>query len=258
MSTILIIESNSPDLLAKGVCASAMFARAFMALDPRVTVKAACPYAGPVPEAIYEGVDGVVFTGAAVSWSTDAPEAAPIRDEMERSFAKGRPVWGSCNGMQLAAVVLGGGVGASPNGFEIGLARQVRPTESGRDHPMMSGRSESYTVPCVHRDEVQALPEGAVLIAGNAHSPVQAMAYEINGVDFWGAQYHPEMTMADIARATGGAGMFTATETTVADYAIADTDEAAARRLGTSVQEMGNSVRMRELANWLAHVSTRA
>ncbi len=257
MTTILIVESNPPELLAQGKSGAATFTRAFLALDATVTVKAFCPYANPLPPGIYEGVDGVVYTGSGVGWATDAPETAPLRAEMERTFTQGRPVWGSCNGLQLAAVVLGGGVGASPNGMEIGLAHNVQPTANGAAHPMMAGRTAGFSVPCVHRDEVQKLPDGAVLIAGNAHSPVQAMAYEANGVDFWGAQYHPEMTTLDVANATNGQDMFAATGSVVADFAVAAKDEAAAQRLGTSVQEMSNPVRMLELRNWLAHVKAR-
>ncbi|WP_299348475.1 type 1 glutamine amidotransferase [uncultured Shimia sp.] len=257
MTTILIVESNSSDLLARGKSAASLFVRTFQMLDPSLTLKVACPYAGPLSKDVYDGVDGVVYTGSGVDWATNAPEAAPLRAEMERTFQQNRPVWGSCNGLQLAAVVLGGDVGASPNGFEIGPAKNITRSELGAAHAMMAGRSDGWAVPCVHRDEVQKLPEGATLIAGNPHSPVQAMVYEANGVEFWGTQYHPEMSMADVAASTGGRGVFSGGQDLTADLAIADTDEDAAQRLGTSTSDLALDTRARELINWLNHVKAQ-
>ena len=257
MTTILIVESNTPDMLAQGKSAASYFLKTFQALDASLILKVACPYAAVLPDDIYEGVDGVVYTGSGVNWATDAPEAAPLRAEMARSFDRNRPVWGSCNGLQLAAVVLGGKVGASPNGFEIGPAKNITRSPTGASHPMMAGREDGWAVPCIHRDEVQSLPEGARLIAGNPHSPVQAMTYEAGGVDFWGAQYHPEMSMADVAVSTGGRGLFSGGRDLTADLALADTDDEAARRLGTSTADLVLGTRARELVNWLAHVRAR-
>lgn len=258
MTHILIIESNSPELLAKGKSGASRFLTTFQALDPSLTLTVVCPYAGPLEADVYEGVDGVVYTGSGVDWATNAPEAAPLRVEMERTFDQKRPVWGSCNGLQLAAVVLGGDVGASPNGFEMGPARNLTRSDAGAGHAMMAGRGDGFAVPCIHRDEVQKLPQGAVLVAGNEHSPVQAMVYEAGGVDFWGTQYHPEMSMADVAASLAGDDLFGGKDSPVADFALADRDEAAAQRLGTSTAELAINARARELINWLAHVRAQA
>ena len=58
---------------------------------------------------------------------------------------------------------------------------------------MLAGRPIEYAAPCIHRDEVAQLPKDAVLLAGNAHSPVQAFVVETDTVTFWGTQYHPEL-----------------------------------------------------------------
>ena len=252
MTTILIIESNSPDFIARGRAASVFFVRTLLALDQTIDLRIAAPYQQPFTAASLRGVDGVVFTGSGVAWATDAAEAAPLRDAMEIVFAAGRPTWGSCNGMQLASVVLGGAVAASPNGMEIGLARKLNLTAP--DHPMMAGRTPPFAVPCIHRDEVTRLPEGAVLIASNTHSPVQAMAYARSGVDFWGTQYHPEMTVEDIAFGVRSRGIFKDKSSEIDDLERASLDDEAAHRVGTTVEEQAMPVRATELSNWLRHV----
>lgn len=60
--------------------------------------------------------DGAVFTGSGASWATNDVRAWPIQQAMEQVFKAELPSLGSCNGLQLAAVVLGGRTGASPNG----------------------------------------------------------------------------------------------------------------------------------------------
>ena len=54
------------------------------------------------------GFDGIAFTGSSVEWNTDDERAAPLAAVMRAGFAAGLPTIGSCNGMQLAASVLGG------------------------------------------------------------------------------------------------------------------------------------------------------
>lgn len=252
---ILIIEANTPDMVARGHAGAAGFVASFQGLAAEVTCTIVNPYAGQ--EVVLDGVDGVVFTGSGVAWSTDAPEAAPQRAAMEAVFAAGLPSWGSCNGMQLGAVILGGAVGASPKGFEVGVAQGTQ--RVGGAHPMFAGRGDLWAVPCIHRDEVQRLPEGAVHTAQNDHSPIQGFAYTQNGVDFWGAQYHPELRPTDIAtylRASDG--IFAERADLIADLDRAEENESAAERIGTSRSALALGQRAMELSNWLAHVKTRA
>ncbi len=256
MTTLLIVEGNPKSIIARGSPEYAIHNMdAFHGIDPSVTFLRAAPYDEDLSDDTLDQADGVIFTGSSVDWDTSAPEAAPQRAAMERVFARGLPVWGSCNGMQLAASVLGGSVGASPNGVEIGLARDVQLTEAGQAHPMMAGRKSGFAVPCIHRDEVQRLPDGAVLIAGNAHSPVQAIVIETGGVDFWGTQYHPEVRPALFAvpaRAHGNG------EDLARNLERAEADETAAEALGAMPGDLRPGQRRTELANWLNHVRARA
>lgn len=257
MTHILILEGNSPQMLAAGKSDAEPFVSTLLALDPSVTLTIAAPYVHPVSSIELEAADGVIFTGSGVDWATDAPEAEPQRAAMEQVFATGKPVWGSCNGLHLAAVLLGGAVGASPKGLEIGLARGVALTEVGAIHPAMAGRAPGFAVPCIHRDEVQRLPEGAVLLAGNDHSPVQAMAYERDGVDFWGVQYHPEFAPAFVARMVRGKPAALGGEALAVALETCESDLGAAARLGATPEAMRLPSRAVEIANWLRHVEAR-
>ena len=255
MTTILIVEGNTPDLVAKGHSGSTGFVRAFADFAPEVELRLCSAYATPLTPAQLNGVDGVIFTGAGVPFGVDAPEAAPLRAAMELVFSHGLPVWGSCNGMQLGAVVLGGTVGDCPNGREIGVAQNLQLTEAGQNHPMLAGRENGFSVPCIHRHEVTSLGSDTVLMASNAHTEIQSIACQSGTVDFWGTQYHPELNLADIgAYAVGGA--FGDNASLLEDLQTGDSDGEAAARLGTDPTQL--AARTLELRNWLGHVRRKA
>ncbi|MCV6585203.1 MAG: type 1 glutamine amidotransferase [Marinibacterium sp.] len=251
MTTILIIESNTPDLLARGWSGAQPFVETLQALNPALDLQVVQPYAGAPDPGALDRADGVIFTGSGVDWDTSDARARPLARMMEDAFARSLPVWGSCNGMQLCASVLGGAVAASPKGREDGFARDLTLGADGQAHPMMVGRADGFAAPCVHRDEVQRLPTDAVRLAGNAHSPVQAFVVQTGGVDFWGTQYHPEYSASDLVDCLqdkpGGPQM-------IADLAHADTDATAAARLGVAGDTMQPAVRATELRNWLTHL----
>jgi GMP synthase (glutamine-hydrolysing) len=241
MTTILILEGQSPDIVQNGHSYAAEFVTCLMAIDPGLTLVAKNPYVQTITQADFDGVDGIIFTGSGVDWNTSDPRGQVQVDAMREAFKSGKPVWGSCNGFQLMGTVLGGVVGESPNGFEGGLAKSLTLTEAGKTHPMMKGRKDGDGVPCIHRDEVQALPEGAVLLAGNTHSPVQAAVYEKDGIDYWGAQYHPELSPAFIAGALTRKNADGFAET------IAEMNELS-----------NDPSHALELRNWLDHVKERS
>ena len=258
MTALLIIEANTPDMIALGGAAARGFQKCLAVIDPDLDIRIAAPYVADIEPDSLDDIDGVIFTGSGVAWSADAAEAAPQRKAMETIFAKGIASWGSCNGLQLAAVVLGGSVHASPNGLEVGVARATRKTDAGKAHPALIGRPDTYSVPCIHRDEVKQLPKGALLLAENDHSLVQSFAYAQDGIDFWGAQYHPELESADIASYLKKPGtLFEKKAHIVEDLILAETDPNAAARIGATLADLQPKMRTIELANWLVHVKDR-
>lgn len=246
---VLIVDNNSAERNAQARAGgrrtwAELYEHALAVLQPNIHTDTVNPYVRVPDPAFLTEFDGFAFSGSGVDWAVDAPEAAPLRRVMEQALATGRPVIGSCNGMQLGALVLGGRVGASPKGVEIGLAHDIRLTKAGRAHPLMAGREDVYSAPCIHRDEVQDLSQHATLIAQNDHCPVQAFACQTGGVDFWGVQYHPELPPADLAALIKGVATLNAEHRDVAD-ALAE---------GSTPPSDGR-YRLREIANWLDHLS---
>jgi GMP synthase (glutamine-hydrolysing) len=248
VTTIVIAESNPPGWALQ---TATRVGAVMQEIAPGLTVRVVAPYAGPLAADAFADADGVVFPGSTVEWNTSAPEAAPLRAALVAALDGGRPVFGICNGMQLAASALGGCVAASPNGSEIVVARAIVPTAAGAAHPMLKGRKPGYSVFCAHRDEVVDMPPEGVVLAGNAHSPVQAMALRAGGVDFWGCQYHVEFDTAiaaEVAERTGQPA------SVVSDLRAAATDAAAAARVGMRIEDLEPEQHRAEIRNWLSYV----
>jgi len=202
---IAIVEGNHPGLVRhKGGSiygAAEGFASCLHQLDPQLSFYIIRPHfeSFSLDQEQLESCDGVVFTGSANRWSADEAPAAPAREVMHKAFEAKRPVFGSCYGLQLAVAVLGGQNRAHEVATEFAIARDISLTDSGRTHALFENKPHLFDARCMHRDEVAKMPEGAICLATNEHSACQAMAYEQGGVSFWGVQYHPELSFADIA-----------------------------------------------------------
>ena len=118
-------------------------------------------------------------------------------DFARAAFAAGVPVWGSCWGLQLAVVALGGSVRRNPRGRELPIARAITVTEAGRAHPLLASRPAVFDALCSHLDEIETLPPDSQVLAVNEVSAIQAIATKTpwRG-SFHGTQYHPEHTLA--------------------------------------------------------------
>jgi GMP synthase (glutamine-hydrolysing) len=141
-------------------------------------------------------VDGVMFTGSPLHIYDRTQAVTGQIDFARATFAAGVPVWGSCWGLQLAAVALGGSVRRNPRGRELPFARAITVTEAGRAHPLLASRPPVFDALCSHLDEVETLPPNSEVLAANELSAVQAMATRTaHGGSFFGTQYHPEHTL---------------------------------------------------------------
>jgi len=153
------------------------------------------------PGIALDGYDAVFLTGSPLHLYEETPETRRTVAFMRAVFASGTPAFGSCAGLQVATVAAGGSVRPNARSPEAGFARRITLTEAGRVHPLLAGRPASYDAPAIHTDEVDALPPGAVLLAGNRITAVQAAEIRFDGGVFWGVQYHPEIGLDEVAGA---------------------------------------------------------
>jgi len=150
----------------------------------------------PLPLDAYQGV---AFTGSALNIYKREPESLRQVDFMRELFARVVPTFGSCWGLQVAAVAAGGEVAPNPRGKEVAFARKITLTGAGRLHPMHKGRAAVFDAPAIHGDEIVRLPENTLVTASNHMSEVQAAEIRCGRGVFWGVQYHPEYDFHDIA-----------------------------------------------------------
>ncbi len=179
------------------------YARLLQSMSDRVECDVVYPSEdGPecLPEnAVFADYQGIVFTGSALSCYQEIPEVQNQITMAKNAFDSGIPVFGSCWGLQIMCVALGGTVTKNPRGREIGIARAIRPNDDGVAHPMYRGKPAPFEALSVHMDEVSTLPADAQLLAGNDMTQVQAITIERGGSSFWGVQYHPEFDFATMA-----------------------------------------------------------
>lgn len=73
--------------------------------------------------------------------------------------------------------------GVCPNARSPGVcfARRITPPEAGRTHPLLTGQPAAYNAPAIHNDEVEVLPPGTRLLAGNCGTTVQAVEIWLDG-----------------------------------------------------------------------------
>lgn len=204
---LLMMEGNTlaAQKKAAGVgvrSASEIYAEVIRTLQPDINIDTVNAAEGELvpPGRQYDEYDGLVISGSSLHAYDQTPEVLnQVRGLLE--FAEtGKPVLGSCWGLQVATVAAGGRVAPSPHGQELGVARKIQLTDAGRAHPFLAGKPAVHDAPCIHYDEVAELPAGATLLSYNRHSPAQAAIIPVGRSEFWGIQYHPEFDITHIKR----------------------------------------------------------
>jgi GMP synthase (glutamine-hydrolysing) len=217
-----------------------------------------------------DSYDGVAITGSMLNIYNRELESLRQIDLVREIFARGIPMFGSCWGLQLAAVAAGGEVELNPKGLEVGFARKIALTEAGRAHPMHRDRALVYDAPAAHSDVVTRLPQGAVVTARNGLSDIQAAEIRMGQGVFWGVQYHPEYRLHDVAAVVRRYGQVLVTkgfftdptglERYANDLSTLDADHRRrdiAWRLGLGEDIVDAAVRQIELSNWIDNLVRR-
>lgn len=265
---ILVAEGNERTTRelhrkAYGATPGERYAEEIRALRPGTRVDIVCPSDGgasPAPG----GYHGVAVTGSALNAYNDVPEVRRQVEFARYVFETGLPFFGSCWGLQIAAIAAGGAVERNPAGREVAYAREIYLTGEGTRHPMHRGRPPAFSAPAIHGDHIVHLPGSATVTASNAVSAIQAAEIFHAGGVFWGTQYHPEFSLEDIANVIFRYGQVLVEE---GNFSSLDELEAYAGdilrlardpgqtsiawRYGISRDVMERSARMTEIANWL-------
>ncbi len=205
---ILVVEGNPERLSAPlralgGVPYGESYARCLEKLSPRIS----CSIVHPCEDGLdclargraLSDYAGIVITGSGLSCCDENSDVLNQVRFAEKAFVSERPVFGSCWGLQVMARALGGKVRRNPKGREFSIGYDIVLTEAGRAHPMYTGIESPFAALAVHADEVESLPAGWTVLAGNGMSAVQAAAIQQGNSTFWGVQYHPEFSWSDMA-----------------------------------------------------------
>jgi GMP synthase (glutamine-hydrolysing) len=120
--------------------------------------------------------DGVMLPGSPLHIYDRTSIVTRQIDFARAVFAAGIPVRGSCWGLQLATVALGGSVRCNPRGRELPIVRAISVTEAGRAHPLLASRPAVFDALCSHLDEIETLPPNSQVLATNELSPIQAIS----------------------------------------------------------------------------------
>ncbi len=208
--------------------------------------------------------DGIALTGSALHLWNREPAVDRQIELAREAYRSGTAFFGSCWGVQVACVAAGGDVRKNPLGREIGIARNIAPTDAGRAHPLLAGRPGAFDAPAIHLDAIATPATDTVILAANALTPVQAAEIRHEGGLFWGVQYHPEFSLtqtatimrrlADLMTAEG----FTRTPEEAQAYAddliAIDRDPARldlAWRHGLDAEVLDEARRLTEIRNWI-------
>lgn len=149
----------------------------------------------PLPPDL-DDVDGVVTTGGPQSALKEHSWLEPEMDLLRRADAAALPVIGVCLGSQILARALGGELGPTEGGVELGW-HEVSLTPVGAEDVLYAGiawRSPQFHW---HREQVAKTPPGARVLASSKRCPVQAWGRGLRTCAF---QYHPEIDPETIER----------------------------------------------------------
>jgi GMP synthase (glutamine-hydrolysing) len=212
-----------------------------------------------------QSYDGYIWTGSNLTLYHDEPEVTRQIELSRAIYESGKPQFGSCWGVQMAAMAAGGDVKKNPRGREWSIARGITLTDAGKSHLMYTGKPSKFDGFIMHLDEVTQIPEGGTLMASNDHTSVQALVVKYpGGGEFWAPQYHPEFTLYEMARLIGARKKLLAKEgffkeENEADALVekmvalsSDPDNGDLRKqLNIGDDILSDEIRQKEVENWL-------
>jgi GMP synthase (glutamine-hydrolysing) len=215
-----------------------------------------------------QGFDGIIWTGSDLTIFNIDDERVTKQIEFAKAlFEYGIPSFGSCWGIQMAAVAAGGEVQKNPKGREWAIGRNIHKTAAGKHALLLEGKPDKYDGFVMHLDEVTRVPEGGTILASNDHCAVQALEVNYRNGTFWATQYHPEYNLLEMAKLIAARATplinegFFLNQDEVAQYAedMADlynneSDKNLQQKLDIGQDIIDAQIREQELRNWIDHL----
>lgn len=216
------------------------------------------------------GYDAMLWTGSSLTIYDQEPEVTRQIELGREGFRRGLAAFGSCWGLQLAAIAAGGTCRRNPKGREFGLTQGLRLTDAGRAHPLLAGRLKNrqagYRAFTSHFDDVAILPAGGTCLVSNDATDIQAAEITHEGGVFFAVQYHPEFNFGEIAglARARGEGLLrdnffesaAALQQYIEDCEALNQDRGdhdMRQRLGADEDVLDRATRHQEFINWLDH-----
>ena len=279
---VLVVASETPDQQQSrrersGQASHETFAGTLRRLDPDLAIEHVCCVTedwrtgdASTPGGL-RGFGAILFAGSPIQMHEENQATRSAAEFMRVAFSSGVPSFGSCAGLQIATVAAGGSTKPRERGMEVAFARSIVATDAGLDHPMLRGRPLAWDAPAMHASVVDRRPDGMTVLARTVDTPVEAAAIRSGGGVHWGVQYHPELTLGEIADAVRGAADAMIEQGMARDGAAVDryagilqtlsedpgrTDLAWQIGVDDEVTDEGN--RTREVRNFLDHAREAA
>jgi GMP synthase-like glutamine amidotransferase len=164
----------------------------FSALLPEAKFTYYKAHEGQIPKSADE-CEAWVCTGSQYGVYEDKPWIKDLGKFVRELHQRKKPFVGICFGHQMLAHALGGTVGQASQGWGVG----VLPVEITHREAWMDPARPEVRIQHMHADQVQRLPEGAVVLGRSAHCPVGMFRV---GETMLGIEGHPEFT-AEFAEA---------------------------------------------------------
>jgi len=135
--------------------------------------------------------EALIFTGSKSDAYKDEDWIVRCRDIIVKAHERKQKMLGICFGAQLIATALSGKVAPSNHGMQMGAVQCTLMCDDVIFHRLMDNQSPTFVINQIHQDEIQALPEGARLLASSKFCPIEAFAI---GDHILATQGHPEFT----------------------------------------------------------------
>jgi len=137
--------------------------------------------------------DGIILTGSTLRIDDFSNEVKKHIDFAKTCFKHEKKIFAACWGLQITVNAAGGKCRVAPSGPHVGIAYDIELTNEGKKHKLYSSKPHKFTTPAFNYDEVEILPNNAVVLASNKINKFEALHFTVGNSEIWGLQYHPEI-----------------------------------------------------------------